>query len=313
MEAAIASMAAKVQVVPHLEGVSNKKRPVRAGDDTEGKKKKKKNIKCEIEGSKMFAKNIAEANFTVSGALCEDTKNNEGVSKEAKAIRACFAAVMSLKLSIAVSEKTKNKIIAGLKFDPLSNAIRSSQELAHLMKVRNKLKNAKTQCSEIGVHVSLLKSLAMIDLLYMELLPLAASLRNIDERYLLLPDPAAYLACTLPAGVEFSCSSEECNRLERYLELRKVEAEGLGIPHLIAEAVKMEGLSAMRSDNTMRGSCPVGTPTVRAWQDCCRDRVCHWSAFACPDKEGLLLIKQFCSPNLRLLELGAGYVTISII
>ena len=273
MEAAIAAMAAKVQFMPNSEGPNRKKkRTGSAGDDTDKKKKKKNKLTSENDGSKMFAKSIALANFKVSGTVCDDINVNKGVSAEAKAIRACFAAVMSLKLSIALSEKKASKTIAGLKFDALSNAIRSNQNLAHLMKVRNKLKNAKTQCAEIGVHVAMLRSLAMLDLLYMELLPLAASLRNKEERYLLLPDPAAYIACILPVAVggEASSSDLESNRLARYLMLRKLEAEQLGLPALIAEVVETEGLSTMKSDNTMRGCCPMGTPTVRAWQDSCR-------------------------------------------
>ena len=314
MEAAIAAMMQPVKsrqtFSPSNQEVHKKKRSSSGEPSSNSKKSKKSNfveLADDNDGSKMFAKTLSKADFAISGTFCNDkTQEKKGISAEAISIRLCFAAVMDLKLSIALSEKDKGTTISDLSFDRLSNAIRSHKNLTHLMRKCNSLKNAQAKCAVIGSAVAMLKSLAMLDSIYMELLPLAASLRHKEERYLLLPDPAAYVACSIPSSASVFDNGDEKNRLALYLELRKAEAEHLGIPMLIAEVVAAEGLSGMTSDNTMRGCCPVGTPALRAWQDGCRDRVCQQAAFACPDQEALALIKQFCSPNLRLLEKGAG-------
>ena len=177
-----------------------------------------------------------------------------------------------------------------------------------MIDLRDKLKNA-LKCPHEST--AILKVHAVLDKLYMELLPLATATPG--ARKGLLPDPAAYLACALHAlnQEKYECSTtlvNQENRILAYLQLRQMEAEHFDLPNVFYDVVSREGLSAMNDDHTMRGTCPVGTPTLRQWQDSTRDRVCHWSAFACPDEEALALIVKFCEVTQAgsVVELGAG-------
>ena len=95
------------------------------------------------------------------------------------------------------------------------------------------------------------------------------------------------------------------NPLQRYLELRAIEASALNIPALTKAAVEMEGLSSGPDEETMRGMDPLSSPTVRAWWHACRFRVAAWAAFACPNTHAIEALKMF-SKEEGIMEVGAG-------
>ena len=95
------------------------------------------------------------------------------------------------------------------------------------------------------------------------------------------------------------------NPLQRYLELRAIEASALNIPALTKAAVEMEGLSSGPDEGTMRGMDLLGCATVRAWWHACRFRVAAWAAFACPNIQAIEALKSFSKEN-GIMEVGAG-------
>ena len=325
MEAAIAAMMAPVGR-GHLElEASQRKRPnEKAGGDEGMVKRKRKKREGESEvvanldasnrsgssamGASIFGKTLAGANFVLKvdnmgkAVVVEMNEDGKIVSGSLFRLRSCFQAIMTLK--IAATQGSLNQ----LNLSALTDALRGSSKLQHLMKLRDKLKNALKYPFK---STTTLKVHALIDSLYMELLPLAAVAAHTNGvQKGVLPDPAAYLASALHGQLngEEEMFGKETNRVQAYLQLRQVEAKHLQLSRVIAEVVELEGLSSMTSDHTMRGTCPIGSTTLRQWQDSSRDRVCHWSAFACPDNEALQLFISFCEAveAKNVVELGAG-------
>ncbi len=319
MEAAIVAMTAPLRApdVPKLQAPRK-----RQFDEPVGKRKKKKGEskkedKCNsaarslssAQGALIFSRTLGGANFIVAedsegqGVVVEGIERvEEALTERSSRLRLCFRAIMTLKI-VAMSQAGLPK----LNLSALTNALRGSSWLQHLMDLRDRLKTAlkcpHKSTATLAVH-------ALLDALYMELLPLAVSSKAVRG---LLPDPGAYLACALQAqrsGEDelFATLAKDSNRIYAYLQLRRMEAEHLHLAEVFSDVVQHEGLSVTKDDHTMRGTCPVGTPTIRQWQDSGRDRMCHWSAFACPDKESLSLIDRFCKAAQAkcVVELGAG-------
>ena len=278
-------------------------------------------------GYRMFSKSLEEAQFSMNDNEGQPFIKDLSSASDKFRIRECFAEVMSLKCSLRGLGQAPTSRINEFKLKRLTDILHSNKKLKHLMEVCNDLKKT---IAGITKRVQLegtivLKCHALIDKLYMELLPLAASLAGVEGRGqrqggeqrisismaeecpYRLPDPAAYLACSL--GKQ-GAKKDEMNRILAYLELREEEAQEMNLRRAFMESMKEEGgLSPSTFDDTMRGSCPMGTSTMRLWQDACRDRVCHWSAFAVPDREALALIRDFSTSvngEGRILELGAG-------
>ena len=61
------------------------------------------------------------------------------------------------------------------------------------------------------------------------------------------------------------CHEYETNPLLHYLLLRKKEADLLDLPAYVAAALTVEGLQPGPDDGTMRGTDPLGCPTLHRW------------------------------------------------
>jgi hypothetical protein len=164
--------------------------------------------------------------------------------------------------------------------------------------------------SSCKARAACLRLIAGLDAVYGELVVAAV------EAGTSLPDPRLYLETLVGQrelcgegggggkGPTVDATPPPANPLLRYLELRDLEAQALGLVELCRGALEAEGgLQAGPDEGTMRGSDPVTCPSVRAWWDACRDRVAAWSAFACPDGSAVEAIKDFAR--------GKGVVEVS--
>ena len=193
------------------------------------------------------------------------------------------------------------------------------QHLNAPQKRKNQTRNGRAIC---------LRLIGCLDAIYGELL--VASL----DSGVSLPDPRLYLEslsgqvadcekgittmqiiCNNNKNNNRSCDSSSSssssgklhysNPLQRYLELRAIEAVALNITALTKAAVELEGLSAGPDEKTMRGIDPISCPTVRAWWHACRFRIAAWAAFACPNLQAITALKCF-SKEEGIIEVGAG-------
>jgi hypothetical protein len=276
----------------------------------------------------LLSHSLESAGFTLNSddnSSLVDTRMRDmcRLSAEAAAIRTCFIELWRLKYIVLRDLKEcREQTLVGKDLTPLCAIIRNLSfarllatgrakpicASASIMASVSQLSTMKATEHSIGACAAVVRILAKLDYVYMELLPVALSLQNRRERADLLPNPAVWLAATMDP-VSALTIKPSANPLFRYLQLRNEEAQLIALPWLLAQAVQGEGggrLSDGPMEGTMRGSDPVGCGTMRMWQEACRDRVCQWAAFACPDRDTMRIIKTFCEPDLTLLEIGAG-------
>lgn len=267
--------------------------------------------------SALLGRTLEKASFSLIRGRITDT-SKATTSKEAAAIRRCFVELANVKRALVelvdqngMTEEQIQSMLSALKFADLlaaSNQTKIPRDTAGLQM----LKRVAIESKSAGSAVMLMRTLQSLDSLYSELLAVNATMTTKKERAGVLPSPAAYIRCTLASSAEAEAEADadaekaHANPLLSYLKCRQKEAVRLGIPRIVAQLARQEGLKGGPDEGTMRGTCPVSTPTLSLWRDACRDRICQWSAFACPDREATSLIRQFCSPSESLLELGAG-------
>lgn len=325
MEAAIAAMSAGNNMSLGSPSSINKREFHSTTEDGGSRKKSKtSNSRVRVDlassnhssriGKQLLARTLEEAHYSLNHGRITDTttKTMTMTSKETSAIRRCFVELVNAKRHLiglidqnGMTNQQILAILSTLNFADLLAAanqtkIRDTAGLQILRRVKIESSKPRNDCT-----IVLMRTLQCLDTLYSELLAVNATMSSGTERSGVLPTPAAYIWCTL-APAEAEADKARANPLLSYLKYRQKEAVRLGLPRMIAQVARQEGLRGGPDEGTMRGTCPVSCPTLSLWRDACRDRICQWSAFACPDKEAVSLIGQFCPPNESLLELGAG-------
>lgn len=333
MEAAIAAMSAGIPALTRdalplkrgIELVGDESKPM---DNKKRKKKqsKKKSAAAEQHSRstrRLLARTLEGAKYIiVDGRITDASGREDFTSRDATAIRRCFVAVANTKKQVislidelgADEEKSETRTvfakISSLNFGDLIAAT-SQTKIAHEtvsegITLIKQLKKLTVSDAKSTASATLLRILQTLDVVYSELLALNASLGSKSDRFDLLPDPAVYIWwCALTGDTEMFMKPS-ANPLLSYLKYRHKEAARVHLSSIIADIVAQEGLRDGPHEGTMRGTCPITSPTLSLWRDVCRDRICQWSAFACPDKDALDLIRRFCPANSTLLELGAG-------
>ena len=156
-------------------------------------------------------------------------------------------------------------------------------------------------CANTKADAACLALLSALESLYCELLATAA----ITGRNGAIPDPATFLRSLV---AHRGGGGVDPNPLHSYLHLRDVEAELLDLASLVAAALAVEGAVVGPRSGTMKGRCPVTSPSVRGWWSATRLRVAAWASFACPTNEAISALGRFAAAPAfdGVLEVGAG-------